>query len=249
VAPDAAGGYLAAWDAPAGDNQTIVLGRELSSQGEPRSIQWSLSPPSGQNIAYPAVAYNLQADVYLVVWDVWVKGKPKMVQGRIYKPGEVSPPPAPKLINGDFEEGFYYDRKGRSVANGWATYAIMGYPSFAGERFTVHSGRWAYKVSGYAPFAGGLMQAVPVQPGRTYRVTAYYHLYPPGDGQATLIIRDKAHSERWATGGWLGVWRPLSQEMTVTTNQLLIFLWGRSGADPNTNVYFDDVSVVLVGSP
>ncbi len=245
VASDAVGNYLAVWDAPADDNMTVVLGQELSPEGEPQGIQWALSDPLGQNISYPAVACNLQSNVYLAVWDVWAEGE-NVVQGRIYAP---TPPPPTELVNGDFEDGFYIDPTGRSIANGWAAYAIMGYPSFAGERFTVHSGQWSYKVSGYAPFAGGLMQAVQVQPGRTYRVTAWYHLYPPGDGAAILIIRDRAHSERWAADGWTGVWRPLSQQMTVTTSQLYIFLQGRSGADPNTNVYFDDVSVELVGSP
>jgi hypothetical protein len=245
VASDTSGGYLAVWDAPAGDDLTVVMGRELSSLGEPHSIQWALSDPSGQNISYPALAYNPQADAYLVVWDVWVAGQ-SMVQGRLYR---LPPTPPPALINGDFEGGFYIDRQGRSVANGWAIYAIMGYPSFAGERFTVHSGQWAYKISSYAPFSGGLIQTVQVQPGRTYRVTAWYQLYPPGDGVAILIIRDKAHSERWAADSWPGVWRPLSQQMTVTTDHLTIFLQGTNGPDPNTNVYFDDVTVELVGSP
>jgi hypothetical protein len=37
--------------------------------------------------------------------------------------------------------------------------------------------------------------------------------------------------------------------ITVTSGRLTITLQGSSGADPNTNVYFDDVTVVAVGGP
>ena len=100
------------------------------------------------------------------------------------------------VINGGFEEGFYL-LGGQSIAGGWAAYTLWGQPTFAGERFTVHSGRWAYKISGYAPFTAGLVQAVSVQPGKTYRVTAYYQLYPPGDGQALLGVQDGTFPTRW----------------------------------------------------
>jgi hypothetical protein len=159
-----------------------------------------------------------------------------------------TPVPPPALINGDFEGGFYL-LKGQSIANGWAAYTVWGQPTFAGERFTVHSGQWAYKVSGYAPFTAGLAQVVPVQPGRTYQVTAYYQLYPPGDGQAVLGVQDGTSATQWVGEGWTGVWQPLSQDITVTSDRLTITLQGRNGPDPNTNVYFDDVTVVAVGSP
>jgi hypothetical protein len=159
-----------------------------------------------------------------------------------------TPSPPPVLINGGFEEGFYL-LKGQSIANGWAAYTVSGQPTFAGERFTVHSGEWAYKISGYAPFTAGLAQVVSVQPGKTYQVTAYYQLYPPGDGQAVLGVQDGTAPTQWVGGGWPGVWRPLSQDITVTSDRLTITLQGRNGPDPNTNVYFDDVTVVAVGSP
>jgi hypothetical protein len=166
--------------------------------------------------------------------------------------GEVTPTPTPSpppaLTNGDFEGGFYL-LKGQSIANGWAAYTVWGQPTFAGERFTVHSGQWAYKIAGYAPFTAGLAQVVPVQPGRTYQVTAYYQLYPPGDGQALLGVQDGTAPAQWVGEGWPGVWRPLSQVITVTSDRLTITLQGRNGPDPNTNVYFDDVTVVAVGSP
>jgi len=152
------------------------------------------------------------------------------------------------VVNGGFEGGFYL-LEGQSIANGWAAYTVSGQPTFAGERFTVHSGQWAYKISGYAPFTAGLAQAVRVQPGGTYRVTAYYQLYPPGDGQALLGVQDGMSAMQWVGDSWPGVWRPLSQVITVTSDRLIITLQGRNGPDPNANVYFDDVSVVAVGSP
>jgi hypothetical protein len=164
--------------------------------------------------------------------------------------GEVTPTPSPPpaLINGGFEEGFY-PLKGESIANGWAAYTIWGQPTFAGERFTVHGGRWAYKISGYARFTAGLAQVVPVQPGRTYRVTAYYQLYPPGDGQAFLGVQDGASATQWVGDSWPGVWRPLSQVITVTSGRLTITLQGHNGVGLNTNVYFDDAMVTELGQP
>ena len=159
-----------------------------------------------------------------------------------------SPVPVTELVNGDFEEGFYL-LKGQSIANGWAAYTLWGQPTFAGERFTVHSGRWAYKISGYVPFTAGLTQVVPVKPGKTYRVTAYYQLYPPGDGQALLGVQDGTSATQWVGDSVPGVWRPLSQEITVTSDRLTITLLGRNGPIPNANVYFDDVTVAAVGSP
>jgi hypothetical protein len=255
VASGAAGGYLAVWEGPGGDGiLTTVLGRELSSTGELVSIPWPLSGASGRNISYPALAYNLKADVYLAVWEEWSEGA-RMVRGRIYQPGEAPLPPGQPamLTNGDFEDGFYALTlpafAGQSIANGWAPFILAGQPSFAGERSTVHGGRWAYKVSSYAPFVGGLAQVVPVQPGRTYRITAYYQLYPPGDGRASLGVRDGASAVQWVSDSWPGVWRPLSQVVTATSDRLTITLQGNNGADPNTNVYFDDVTVVAIGGP
>ena len=250
VASDAAGSYLTIWEAPGDDILTIVFGRELSPEGELQSIEGPLSGPIDRNIIYPAVAYNPQANVYLVVWEKRVEGE-LMVRGRIYRPGEFPPqPPAPavELVNGDFEEGFYL-LEGQSIANGWAAYTVSGQPTFAGERFTVHSGQWAYKISGYAPFTGGLAQVVAVQPGVTYRITAYYQLYPPGDGQALLGVQDGTSAMQWVGYSWPGVWRPLSLVIPVTSDRLIITLQGRNGPDPNANVYFDDVTVVAVGSP
>ena len=248
VASDLAGGYLAVWDGPGSGDLTlsIIFGRELSPEGELRSMAWPLGYPSSQQM-YPAIAYNAQAHVYLVVWEDRAEVEP-MVRGRIYRPSTLPPPPAPELVNGGFEEGFYL-WKGQSIANGWAAYTVWGQPTFAGERFTVHSGRWAYKLAGYAPFAAGLAQAVPVQPGKTYRVTVYYQLYPPGDGQALLGVQDGTSATQWVGDSQTGVWRPLSQEITATSDRLTITLQGRNGPDPNANVYFDDVTVVAVGSP
>lgn len=254
VASDSAGGYLAVWEGPGDDILTTVLGRELSATGQLRSIQWPLSGASGRNISYPALTYNPQADVYLAVWEEWDEGT-RMVRGRIYRPGEAPTPPQPPsvLINGDFEDGFYTLMlpafAGQSIANGWAPFILAGQPSFAGERSTLHAGSWAYKISGYAPFVGGLAQVVQVQPGRTYRITAYYQLYPPGDGQASLGVRDGTATVKWVSDSWPGVWRPLSQVVTATSDRLTITLQGSTGADPNTNAYFDDVTVVAVGAP
>ncbi|MBN1221386.1 MAG: hypothetical protein JXM69_20855 [Anaerolineae bacterium] len=164
-----------------------------------------------------------------------------------YQPSETPPGPPIELANGDFEDGFY-TLNGVSIANGWATYTAAGNPSFAGERSTVHGGQWAYKLSGYAPFTAGLAQVVGVEPGQTYRVTAYYQLYPPGDGQAFLGVQDGPSPTHWVGDSWPGVWRCLSQEITATSAQLLITLQGSNGLDPNTNVYFDDVSVTPVGT-
>jgi hypothetical protein len=164
---------------------------------------------------------------------------------RLRQPG---PPPPSTLVNGDFEGGFYL-LQGQSIANGWAPFTLAGNPSFAGERSTVHNGRWAYKISGYAPFTAGLAQVVSVQPGKTYQVTTFYQLYPPGDGQAFLGVQDGALLQQLVGDSWPGVWRPLSQTITPTTDRLLITLLGNHGAAPNTNVYFDDVTVTAVGAP
>jgi hypothetical protein len=165
----------------------------------------------------------------------------KISAGEVIPTPTPSPPHAP--INGGFEGGFYL-LNGESIANGWSAYTAWGQPTFAGERFTVHSGQWAYKIAGYAPFTAGLAQAVLVQPGTTYRVTAYYQLYPPGDGQALLGVQDGTSATQWVGGGWPGIWQPLSQEITVTSDRLTIILQGHNGIGLNTNVYFDDVTVV-----
>jgi hypothetical protein len=162
---------------------------------------------------------------------------------------EVLPTPT-EITNPDFEGGFY-GPVGQSVANGWAFYIAGGEPTFDGERTTVHGGSWAQKVAGHAPFAAGLAQALTVKPGATYRVTVYYHLYPPGDGQASLGVQDGAAPARWVGGGGAcpersrrgGLWRLLSQTLTVTSDRLILYLHGNNGTGLNTNVYFDDVTV------
>jgi hypothetical protein len=250
VAHDAAGNYLAAWEGPAGgDNLSTMFARELAPDGTPRSVQVTLDdrPSSGQ-LLYPAIAYNAGANVYLIAWEAHIEGQ-RLVRARIFHPGEAPPvPPATLLVNGDFEDGFYL-LQGQSIANGWAPFTLAGNPSFAGERSTVHGGRWAYKISGYAPFTAGLAQVVTVQPGETYQVTTFYQLYPPGDGQAFLGVQDGTLPQRLVGDSWPGVWRPLSQTITPTTDRLLVTLLGSNGAAPNTNVYFDDVTVTLVGAP
>ncbi len=153
-----------------------------------------------------------------------------------------------EVTNPDFEGGFY-GPVGQSVANGWAFYLAGGEPTFDGEYTTVHSGGWAQKVSGHAPFAAGLAQALTVKPGATYRVTVYYQLYPPGDGQAFLGVQDGTAPAQWVGGGEGGVWRLLSQTVTVTSDQLFLYLHGHNGTGLNTNVYFDDVTVTELGQP
>jgi hypothetical protein len=161
-------------------------------------------------------------------------------------------PPPPEVItevtNPDFEGGFY-GPVGQSVANGWAFYVAGGEPTFDGEYTTVHSGGWAQKISGHAPFGAGLAQALTVKPGAIYRVTVYYHLYPPGDGQASLGVQDGTALAQWVAGGESGVWRLLSQTLTVTSDQLILYLHAHNGTGLNTNVYFDDVTVTELGQP
>lgn len=255
VASAAAEGYLAVWEGPGGDDVlTIVLGREISAGGELVSIQWPLSGASSQNISYPGLAYNAQADVYLVAWEELSQGE-RLVRGRVYRPGQGPPPPGPPsaLLNGDFEAGFYAlstpPFAGQSLPNGWAPYILTGQPSFAGERSTVLGGNWAYKISGSASFDAGLAQVVSVQPGTTYRITAYYQLYPPGDGAAFLGVRDGDGPNQLVGDSWPGLWRPLSHVVTATSDRLTVSLQGVNGADLNTNVYFDDVTVVPITSP
>jgi hypothetical protein len=153
-----------------------------------------------------------------------------------------------EVTNPDFEGGFF-GPVGQSVANGWAFYIAGGEPTFDGEHTTVHGGGWAQKISGHALFAAGLAQAVTVKPGASYRVTVYYQLYPPGDGQAFLGVQDGTASAQWVGGGEGGVWRPLSQTLTVTSDQLTLYLHGNNGVGLNTNVYFDDVTVTELGQP
>jgi hypothetical protein len=159
----------------------------------------------------------------------------------------VGAPVPSELVNGGFEDGFYL-LNGQSIANDWAPYVLAGQPSFAGERSTLHSGSWSYKISGYAPFVAGLAQVVAVQPGQTYRVTAFYQLYPPGDGQAFLGVQDGSSAPSWVGDSWPGAWRPLSQTITPISDRLLISVQGATGALPNTNVYFDDVTLVPLGA-
>ena len=161
--------------------------------------------------------------------------------------GEVTPTPM-EITNPGFEGGFF-GPVGQSIANGWAFYIAGGEPTFDGEYTTVHSGGWAQKVSGYAPFAAGLAQALTVKPGVSYRVTVYYHLYPPGDGQAFLGVQDGTAPAQWVGGGEGGVWRLLSQTVTITSDQLILYLHGHNGTGLNTNVYFDDVTVTELGQP
>jgi photosystem II stability/assembly factor-like uncharacterized protein len=153
-----------------------------------------------------------------------------------------------EITNGDFEEGFF-GPVGQNVANGWAAYIIGSQPTFDGERTTVHSGSWAQKISGHAPFSAGLGQMVEVKPGASYLVIAYYQLYPPGDGQALLGVQDGTAPAQWVGGGEGGVWRLLSQTLTVTSDRLTIYLHGNNGTGLNTNVYFDDVTVTELSQP
>jgi hypothetical protein len=161
--------------------------------------------------------------------------------------GEVTPAPM-EVTNPGFEGGFF-GPVGQSVANGWAFYIAGGEPTFDGEYTTVHSGGWAQKVSGHAPFAAGLAQALTVKPGATYRVMVYYQLYPPGDGQAFLGVQDGTAPAQWVGGGEGDVWRLLSQTVTVASDQLFLYLHGHNGTGLNTNVYFDDVTVTELGQP
>jgi hypothetical protein len=250
AAHDAAGNYLVAWEGPAGgDDLSTMFGRELASDGTLRSVPVTLDdrPSSGQ-LLYPAIAYNAGANVYLIAWEARIEGQ-RLVRARIYHPGEAPPVPPPALlVNGDFEDGFYL-LQGQSIANGWAPFTLAGDPSFAGERSTVHAGRWAYKISGYAPFTAGLAQVVSVQPGKTYQVMTFYQLYPPGDGQAFLGVQDGTQPQRLVGDSWPGVWRPLSQTITPASDRLIVTLLGSNGAAPNTNVYFDDVTVTPAGAP
>jgi len=78
-------------------------------------------------------------------------------------------------------------------------------------------------------------------------VTVYYHLYPPGDGQAFLGVQDGTAPAQWVGGGEGGVWRLLSQTVTATSDQLVLYLHGHNGTGLNTNVYFDDVTVTELG--
>ncbi len=153
-----------------------------------------------------------------------------------------------EATNGDFEEGFF-GPVGLSVANGWGPYVAGGEPTFDGEHTTVHSGGWAQKISGHAPFSAGVAQTVPVKPGASYRVTVYYQLYPPGDGQAFLGVQDGTAPAQWVGGADGGVWWSLSQTLTATTDQIVLYLHGNNGAGLNTNVYFDDVTVTEMGQP
>jgi len=159
-----------------------------------------------------------------------------------------SPEITPEATNGDFEEGFF-GPVGQSVANGWGLYVAGGEPTFDGEHNTVHGGSWAQKISGHAPFSAGVAQTVPVKPGASYHVTVYYQLYPPGDGQAFLGVQDGTASAQWVGGADGGVWRSLSQTLTATTDQLILYLHGNNGAGLNTNVYFDGVTVTELGQP
>jgi len=80
--------------------------------------------------------------------------------------------------------------------------------------------------------SGGQLLTAQSQPGKTYRVTAYYQLYPPGDGQALLGVQDGTSAMQWVGDGWTGVWRPLSQEITVASDRLTITLQGRNALTP-----------------
>jgi photosystem II stability/assembly factor-like uncharacterized protein len=153
-----------------------------------------------------------------------------------------------EVTNGDFEGGFF-GPVGQSVANGWAAYVAGGEPTFDGEHTTVHSGSWAQKISGHAPFAAGVAQIVTVKPGASYRVTVHYQLYPPGDGQAFLGVQDGTAPAQWVGGGEGGVWQLLSQTLTATSGQFILYLHGNNGTGLNTNVYFDDVTVTELGQP
>jgi photosystem II stability/assembly factor-like uncharacterized protein len=162
----------------------------------------------------------------------------------IVRPPEITT----EATNSAFEEGFF-GPVGQSVANGWGPYVAEGEPTFDGEHTTVRSGGWAQKISGHAPFKAGLAQTMTVKPGASYRVTVYYQLYPPGDGQAFLGVQDGTAPARWVGGADGGVWRSLSQTLTATTDQLILYLHGNNGAGLNTNVYFDDVTVTELGQP
>ena len=74
-------------------------------------------------------------------------------------------------------------------------------------------------------------------------------------GQALLGVQDGAAPAQWVGGGEAcpergrrgGVWRLLSQTVTATSDQLVLYLHGHNGTGLNTNVYFDDVTVTELG--
>ena len=61
-------------------------------------------------------------------------------------------------------------------------------------------------------------------------------MYPPGDGQTLLGVQDGTAPTQWVGGGEGGVWRLLSQTLTVTSGRLILYLHGNNGTGLNTNV-------------
>jgi hypothetical protein len=64
-----------------------------------------------------------------------------------------------------------------------------------------------------------------------------------------LGVQDGTAPAQWVGGGEGGVWRPLSQTLTVDSNRLTLYLHGNNGVGLNTNVYFDNVTVTELGPP
>jgi len=166
-----------------------------------------------------------------------------------------TPAPTPSTptttITDDFETGFDGPVT-MDVDPDWGCYIVYGEPTFDGEWNTRRSGDWAQKVAGHASFRAGLYRQVLVNPGTTYDVHVFAHLFQYGGGMARLGVDPTGGTNPdaavWSQMADLGVWIELTNGGAATSDRITIFLEGQSLMDDNTNTYFDDLTIQVGGT-
>jgi hypothetical protein len=168
--------------------------------------------------------------------------------------GTPAPTPAVQataIITDDFESGFAGNVT-KDIDPDWGCYIIYGEPTFDGEKHTYRSGKWAQKVAGHASFRAGLYRQILVTPGTNYDVHVFAHLYQYGGGMARLGVDPAGGTNPdaavWSQMADLGVWIELTNGGAAISDRITIFLEGQSLMDDNTNAYFDDLTMQVVGA-
>jgi len=150
---------------------------------------------------------------------------------------------------------------------GWAPFAINDglYQAkntvFAMERVVgpgSHYGpnQFSAKISSHQPYAGGFgSPMITVPPGAEVTVRAKYLIWDHDthgndyDWASMGVKPDAAGADAQYVNGYTrGVWAELSHSVTAgSSGKLMVLLQGSSPAALNSNIYFDDVEIVVNG--
>jgi len=116
--------------------------------------------------------------------------------------------------------------------------------------------RLAAKISSYQPYAAGFgSPLIDVKPGATVTVTVKYLIYDHGGAHhdwVSLGVKPDATGPvaTYVNGYRRGEWATLTQVLKAgPTGQVMVLLQGHSPAALNSNVYFDNVQIVINAKP